>query len=61
LILILPHYLDELGVWISFPIAEVLATLVTGYYLRREVKRTLVNSDEYAFTPLGPHAAAPSQ
>ncbi|MDT7829075.1 MATE family efflux transporter [Pricia sp. S334] len=42
LILILPHYLGELGVWISFPIADTLATIVTGFYLRREVKRTLV-------------------
>ena len=42
LILILPNYLGELGVWISFPIADVLATVVTGYYLRREVKRTLI-------------------
>ena len=44
LILILPHYFGELGVWISFPIADVLATVVTGYYLRREVKRTLVHA-----------------
>ncbi|MEP2278873.1 MATE family efflux transporter, partial [Maribacter sp.] len=42
LILILPNYLGELGVWISFPIADVLATIVTGYYLRKEISRTLV-------------------
>jgi putative MATE family efflux protein len=42
LILILPNYLGELGVWISFPIADVLATIVTGYYLRKEINRTLV-------------------
>ena len=42
LILILPNFMGELGVWISFPIADVLATLVTGYYLRREVKSTLI-------------------
>ncbi len=46
LILILPHYFGELGVWISFPIADVLATIVTGYYLRREVKRTLAETDQ---------------
>ncbi len=45
LILILPYYLDELGVWISFPIADTLATLVTGYYLRKEIKRTLVKNE----------------
>ncbi|MDF4201627.1 MATE family efflux transporter [Maribacter sp. SA7] len=42
LILILPNYLGELGVWISFPIADFLATIVTGYYLRKEINRTLV-------------------
>lgn len=42
LILILPNFLGELGVWISFPISDVLATLVTGYYLRKEVKNSLI-------------------
>ncbi|TAI47427.1 MATE family efflux transporter [Flagellimonas allohymeniacidonis] len=41
LILILPNFLGELGVWLSFPIADVLATIVTGYYLRKEIKTTL--------------------
>lgn len=42
LILILPHIFGEIGVWVSFPIADLLATVVTGFYLRREVKRTLL-------------------
>ncbi|MBU2997618.1 MATE family efflux transporter [Cellulophaga baltica] len=42
LILILPNYFDELGVWISFPIADVLATIVTGYFLRKEIKKDLI-------------------
>ena len=42
LVLILPQYFGELGVWLSFPIADVLATVATGYYLRVEIKRTLV-------------------
>lgn len=42
LILILPNYLGELGVWISFPIADVLATIVTGYYLRKEINTNLI-------------------
>lgn len=41
LILILPRLYGEIGVWISFPIADVLATLVTGYFLQKEVVRTL--------------------
>ncbi|WKD86626.1 Multidrug export protein MepA [Polaribacter huanghezhanensis] len=40
LILILPTYYGELGVWISFPIADTLATIVTGYFLKREIDKT---------------------
>lgn len=42
IILILPNYMGELGVWIAFPIADILATLVTGYFLRREIRTKLV-------------------
>lgn len=41
LILILPKYFGELGVWISFPIADVLSTMVTGFFLNREIRKTL--------------------
>lgn len=41
LIFILPHYFGELGVWISFPAADILSTIVTGYFLNREIRRTL--------------------
>ncbi|WP_420571413.1 MATE family efflux transporter [Kordia sp.] len=41
LILILPQYYGIFGVWIAFPIADLLATIVTGWYLNREVRRTL--------------------
>jgi Na+-driven multidrug efflux pump len=41
LILILPEFYGVFGVWIAFPIADVLSTLVTGYYLNREVRKTL--------------------
>jgi putative MATE family efflux protein len=41
LILILPNFFGEWGVWVSFPIADVLATTVTAYFLNREVVRTL--------------------
>lgn len=43
LILILPDYFGIFGVWISFPIADVLATLVTGGFLLREYKVRLVS------------------
>ena len=44
LILILPNFFGEPGVWISFAIADLLATLVTGYYLKKEIDKTLVVS-----------------
>jgi putative MATE family efflux protein len=33
LLLILPRFFGELGVWISFPIADVLSTIITAYFL----------------------------
>ncbi|RIV72900.1 MATE family efflux transporter [Flagellimonas aequoris] len=41
LILLLPKFLQETGVWLSFPIADVLATVVTGIYLGKEIKKEL--------------------
>jgi len=41
LLLILPQFLGVLGVWISFPIADVLSTIVTGYFLNKAVKKEL--------------------
>lgn len=41
LILILPKYYGVLGIWIAFPIADLLSTIVTGWYLNREVKLKL--------------------
>jgi putative MATE family efflux protein len=42
LILILPPFYGVFGVWVSFPIADILSTIVTGYFLRRAVKKDLV-------------------
>ena len=41
LIFILPRFYGALGVWMAFPISDVLATIVTAYFLRREVKLNL--------------------
>lgn len=38
LILILPKYFGELGVWISFPLADVISTIVTAFFLNREIR-----------------------
>lgn len=51
LLLILPKYYGILGVWISFPIADILATLVTAFFLNREITKELkpkIKSAEYA-------------
>ena len=41
LIFILPKYYGALGVWMAFPISDVLSTIVTAYFLHREVKLNL--------------------
>lgn len=41
LIFILPKFYGELGVWIAFPISDILATIVTAFFLQREVKLKL--------------------
>lgn len=45
LLLILPKFWGELGVWISFPLADLISTIVTGYFLNREIKNTLVEKE----------------
>jgi putative MATE family efflux protein len=46
LILILPNYYGIFGVWISFPIADILSTLVTGFFLKREMNRNLTHAQD---------------
>lgn len=41
LVLILPHFWGLFGVWIAFPIADVLSTIVTGVFLKREMATEL--------------------
>lgn len=45
LIFILPKFYGALGVWMAFPISDVLATILTAYFLRREVKLNLKPKD----------------
>ncbi|MEL0299566.1 MAG: MATE family efflux transporter [Flavobacteriaceae bacterium] len=46
LIFILPPYLGVFGVWIAFPIGEFLATVITGFYLLKEIKTQLTVSSK---------------
>ena len=41
LIFILPNFYGEMGVWIAFPIADVLSTIVTAVFLHREMRLKL--------------------
>ena len=40
-LLILPHFFDdpELGVWFSMPIADLVATLLSGLLLYRQIRQ----------------------
>ncbi|MCL5126796.1 MATE family efflux transporter [Algibacter sp. L4_22] len=42
LIFILPKFYGELGVWMSFPISDVFSTIVTAYFLNREIRKNLI-------------------
>jgi len=41
LVLIMPHFFGIFGVWVSFPIADVLSTVVTGIFLKKEMDTNL--------------------
>ncbi|MEH6406770.1 MAG: MATE family efflux transporter [Leeuwenhoekiella sp.] len=41
LVLILPQFFGERGVWVSFPLADVLSTIITAYFLNREIRLKL--------------------
>lgn len=41
LILILPRYFGIFGIWVAFPVADLLATLVTSIFLWRELRTKL--------------------
>jgi putative MATE family efflux protein len=47
LIFILPRFYGELGVWMSFPISDLLATIITAYFFNREVKTNLVEEKQH--------------
>jgi Na+-driven multidrug efflux pump len=46
LVLILPRFYGELGVWLSFPIADVLSTVITAYYLWMAMRKLKPSNQE---------------
>jgi len=45
LVLILPNFFGIFGVWVSFPIADVLSTILTGFFLKKEMTTYLTIPD----------------
>lgn len=46
LVLILPNYFGIFGVWIAFPIADILSTIITAYFLRKEMTTKLIEKPD---------------
>lgn len=46
LVLILPKFFGIFGIWVAFPIADVLSTLITGIFLKKEMVRELSVKNE---------------
>ncbi|MFE3846953.1 MATE family efflux transporter [Flavobacterium sp. LB3P45] len=44
LVLILPNFLGIFGIWIAFPIADILSTILTGYFLKKEINTKLIQT-----------------
>jgi putative MATE family efflux protein len=44
LVLILPNFFGIFGAWIAFPISDVLSTIITYYFLNREIKTVLTTN-----------------
>ena len=42
LVLILPHFFGVDGIWFSFPISDIMSSIVTWYFLKRDIHKRLV-------------------
>lgn len=45
LVLLLPKYLGIFGIWVAFPISDVLSTLITAYFLKKEMTTKLIEKE----------------
>lgn len=46
LVLILPKFFGIFGVWVAFPIADVLSTIITAIYLKKEMNENLIENTD---------------
>jgi putative MATE family efflux protein len=44
LVLILPNFFGIFGAWIAFPISDILSTIITYYFLNKEMKTVLIKN-----------------
>ena len=44
LVLILPNFFGIFGAWVAFPISDVLSTIITYYFLNKEIKTVLTTN-----------------
>lgn len=44
LVLLLPNFFGIFGAWIAFPISDVLSTIITYYFLNKEMKTVLIKN-----------------
>lgn len=46
LVLILPTFFGIFGVWVAFPIADILSTIITGLFLKKEMNENLIETTD---------------
>ncbi|MCW2117924.1 MATE family efflux transporter [Flavobacterium sp. 7A] len=46
LVLILPNFFGIFGVWVAFPISDILSTLLTAYFLKKEMNSQLIKTTD---------------
>ncbi|HEU4496629.1 MAG TPA: MATE family efflux transporter, partial [Flavobacterium sp.] len=44
LVLVLPEFYGIFGVWVAFPAADILSTLMTAFYLKKEMNENLTDT-----------------
>lgn len=46
LVIILPNFFGIFGVWVAFPVSDIMSTLLTAYFLVKEIKTKLINTTD---------------
>lgn len=46
LVIILPNFFGIFGVWVAFPIADICSTILTAYFLKKEMNTKLIQTTD---------------